>query len=141
MNYKHGATANGHPLPEYTAWANMLQRCHPSHPQHHRYFDRGIRVYRRWRSFQIFFEDMGFRPGPDWTLERVDNNKSYTPSNCIWATRRTQNRNRENGKLDARKVKAIRTCARTGVPQKDLARTYGVSAAMISHIVNHRKWR
>lgn len=62
------------------------------------YGGRGIRVCQRWRLFKNFLADMGRRPTPKHTLERVDNDNDYWPGNCVWATRLEQNRNKRNSR-------------------------------------------
>jgi hypothetical protein len=87
--------------PEYNAWRNMYKRCTYNRPdifQNHTYLDRNITVCARWRKPQgvgyiNFLSDMGRKPGPGYSLERINNNKGYSPSNCIWATPKMQARN------------------------------------------------
>lgn len=82
---------------EYSAWKDMIGRCYnPKLKNYHRYGGRGITVCDEWRSkFLQFLADMG--PAPKgFSIDRKDNDGPYTPANCRWATRHTQNRNKSN---------------------------------------------
>lgn len=86
----HGLTYS----PAYRVWCSMRERClTPTNGRYHQYGGRGIRICKRWMRFENFVADMG-QPQKGLTLERKDNDKGYCPSNCIWATRSQQARNR-----------------------------------------------
>lgn len=83
---------------EFIKWAEMIQRCtNPNHRHTDDYGGRGIKVCERWKSFALFFEDMGECP-KGLTLERIDPNGNYEPGNCIWDTWKNQNRNKRNSR-------------------------------------------
>jgi hypothetical protein len=86
---------------EYLTWLNMKRRCHETHnPAYPRYGGRGIAVCDRWRhSFVAFLGDMGPKPGPRHSIERIDNDRGYEPGNCRWATPLEQSRNKRNSRL------------------------------------------
>jgi len=78
----------------------MRNRCNnPNAIPYAHYGGRGIRVCAHWQLFKNFFADMGPRPSPKHTLDRIDNDKGYEPGNCRWATRKEQARNRSTSHL------------------------------------------
>lgn len=99
---RHGAYAGGKESAEHYVWRSMLARCsNPSNASFKFYGARGISVCERWKKFEAFFEDMGSRPNAALSLERIDTNAGYSVSNCIWATRSEQQKNKTSTRLYA----------------------------------------
>jgi hypothetical protein len=93
---KHG----GWQTPEYKVWQSMLARCrNPNLKVWPLYGGRGIRVCERWHDFAAFIEDMGWRPGANHSLERIDNDGHYEPGNVRWATTAEQQRNKRTNRF------------------------------------------
>ena len=87
---------------EHIAWSSATKRCHnKNYWKYDRYGGRGIRVCDRWQGpmgYANFLADMGRKPSPKHTLDRIDVNGNYCPENCRWATQKEQCRNKENSK-------------------------------------------
>jgi len=95
---------NGHGMsrtPIYHSWQQMLARClRPAHPKYRIYGARGIKVCERWAKFSAFFEDMGATYKDGFTIERINVNGNYEPSNCVWITKSEQSKNKRPWKPD-----------------------------------------
>lgn len=81
---------------EYCAYRNMIDRCCNINNKMYRYYGgRGIKICKKWlKSFEEFFKDMGKKPSKEHSLDRVDTNRGYKPSNCKWSTNKQQMSNR-----------------------------------------------
>lgn len=94
---RHGRTRS----PEYVSWCGMKARClNSNEPGFHRYGGRGIQICERWKnSFENFLTDMGEKPSPSHSIDRIDVDGNYEPSNCRWATKTEQSRNQRSNRL------------------------------------------
>ncbi len=97
---RHGLSKNAHSggLIEYYSWDGAKSRCfNPRAKKYPLYGGRGITMCERWRnSFEAFFADMGARPTPQHSLDRIDSDGDYEPGNCRWATVLEQRHNRRD---------------------------------------------
>jgi hypothetical protein len=93
---KHGMTHS----PEYKVWQNMLNRCrNPKLREWKRYGGRGITVCQRWKNeFAAFLSNVGRRPSPRHTLDRIRNDGNYCPGNVRWVTQKTQCNNKSSNR-------------------------------------------
>lgn len=112
LGVKHGLRNT----PEYENWHNMKQRClNPNFHGYSNYGGRGIEMCQRWiESFVNFYEDMGKRPTPTHSIDRIDNEKGYTPENCRWANKTTQIINRRMNKNNQTGYRGVRVNNKSG---------------------------
>jgi hypothetical protein len=95
LNFKHGMSGF---CREYNIWVTMRQRClNPNNDDYKDYGGRGITICERWNDYQNFINDMGKSPTNKHSIDRIDNEGNYEPSNCKWSTNKYQcNHTRKN---------------------------------------------
>lgn len=106
-------------VPEYKVWDGMRLRCtNPNHVGYPRYGGAGVTICARWKKFKAFYEDMGPRPGPGYTIDRKDGTRGYEPGNCRWATREEQALNKSNAvfvEFEGERQRLVLLCKRFGI--------------------------
>lgn len=109
-------------------WSDMKQRCfnHKSQ-QYKNYGGRGITVCDRWLVYTNFLSDMGERP-ENMTIERINNDGNYEPSNCRWATRAEQ-------RINQRTVRFVEINGKK-LPISHAARMYGMDSYTFTKRIN-----
>lgn len=100
----------------------MIQRCTNQRATGFCYYGgRGITVCDRWQSFKAFVNDMGEQPSPRWSIDRIDVNGNYEPSNCRWLTMKAQQLNRRNNRritLEGRTQTVKEWCVELGINEE-----------------------
>jgi hypothetical protein len=123
---RHGHSRQGAPSAEYTAWIAAKKRCfNPGNPSYEAYGRRGIRMCPEWaRSFEAFLRDMGLKPHPTYSLDRIDPNGDYESGNWRWASPSVQARNKRNVRwydFEGERLILAEVAARLGIT-RDAAR-------------------
>lgn len=104
VNVTHGHSKGKKRSKVFDAWHNMMARCYNSKNNHYkRYGGRGIKVCAAWKNkktgFAQFLIDMGEPPSSKHSLDRIENDGNYEPSNCRWVIEKTQARNKSSNRL------------------------------------------
>lgn len=90
-NVTHGKSKT----PEYRVWSSIMERCYnEKQVSYKNYGARGITICDEWRDFENFLRDVGKKPGPEYSIERINNDVGYEPGNVRWATKTEQVINR-----------------------------------------------
>jgi hypothetical protein len=138
---KYSEAAMGNKL--YSKWANMKARCNNKKiHEYNRYGGRGISICDEWYDFEKFREwALAGGYNKNLTIDRINNNGNYEPSNCRFITIAENNRNKESTKLSHALAEQIKTLYETGnYTYKLLATIYGVSKGSIGNIINNKSW-
>lgn len=137
-----GATAARYPA-EYLAWSNMRRRCYsPTFTSYPWYGARGVTVCDRWReSFPAFLADVGPRPSPRHSLDRIDTAGPYEPGNCRWATKDVQQQNRRYCRLTPEMVAEVWRLHRAGRSNGEIARILDCDTTNVWGVVTGKSWR
>lgn len=98
---KHGKSRRSEPYAkEYHIWGTLKGRIkNPNHHKYHSHGGKGLTLDPRWEDFENFLADMGEKPYPGASIERLDNEVGYWPSNCVWANRFQQGNNRHDNRI------------------------------------------
>jgi hypothetical protein len=123
---RHGHSKRINKSSEYRAWCNIRNRCLNHNVKSYKdYGGRGIKVCDAWlNSFENFLKDMGEKPSEKHTIDRIDVNGNYEPSNCRWATTVEQSRNKRNTVLisyDGKSLTLSEWSELTGVKRSTLS--------------------
>jgi hypothetical protein len=105
----HGATKGYARSAEYLIWMGMRNRCRTTGDSRNRRYHgaRGITVCERWNDYADFLADMGKRPSPKHSIDRINNDGNYEPENCRWATVSEQQRNRRISRNNTSGIEGI----------------------------------
>lgn len=125
--------------PSYNIWSGMVYRCNnPKSSDYENYGGRGIKVCSRWaKSFETFIEDMGDRP-KGFTIERIDVNGNYDPSNCVWASKKKQGTNTRkslSNRIKNSDVHAILNLRKAGLSLDELRDLFGLGRDFLSGVI------
>lgn len=128
----------------YRVWTSMRNRCsNPDNPDYHAYGGRGIRVCARWNSFEKFLSDMG-EPTVGASIDRIDVDGHYEPSNCRWADRFTQANNKRKNRIvyfQGEKMTAAQAARKIGVSSVSIANWSGVNGSIDERAARYRHGR
>lgn len=128
----------------FRIYKNMLSRCYDKkHKSYHNYGKLGILVCSEWKSSPDLFCAWSLENGycDDLTIDRINGEKGYFPSNCRWVTVTQQNRNARTNVLNEKTVQLIRFDYSNGFSIKDIIEKYNMNRSTISQVVNNRIWR
>jgi hypothetical protein len=126
---KHGMRQSS----EYASWLAMRGRMKDNYHQSQYYTDKNITIDPRWReSFEEFYKDMGGKPSPEYSIDRIENHKGYWKDNCRWANDTQQSRNRS--------VSSVVTYNGEQTNLRDLAERFCINPTVVYDRIYDLKW-
>lgn len=129
-----------HPL--YATWNSMRQRCMNKNSHQYKYYGaRGVKVCNRWDDFWKFVEDMGPKPGPEYSIDRIDTHSDYSPGNCRWATAAEQAQNRRNNVLVKEQADSIRILYDNGKTYREIADALRIEYSTVRSVIAQNTWQ
>lgn len=144
----HGATRNGERTPTYSSWRSMRERVlNEYHHAFARYGGKGVEICDRWldgedglTGFECFLLDMGERP-EGHSIDRIDTNGHYEPSNCRWATPTMQARNAVDNKMTGMDVGVLHSmAANDNASLSEMSARFGISKQHAWRIKTGKRW-
>lgn len=126
LGKKHGySSRGGGKRLEYRIWCAMKARCsNHNNDRYHRYGGRGIKVCERWNVFENFIADMKDAPSEKHSIDRINNDGNYEPSNCRWATIYEQSNNKISNvfiEYNGERLTTAQWARKIGIPQHRIA--------------------
>ena len=143
-NITYGDTINYKMTKLYTTWNCMKNRCYRSSDKDYKnYGGKGIKICDQWKNSYIDFKDWalahGYKEG--LTIDRINNNGNYEPSNCKFSTATEQAYNRKNTKLNWATVRLMRIMYEDGYTKKELFKIFDIAQNNLYRILNNTRWK
>jgi len=137
---KHGHSKGARPSKTYESWLHMRQRClNKNEHAYKNYGGRGIVICQRWNEFQNFLNDMGEMPN-GYSIERIDCNGNYEPSNCKWIPKAFQSRNTRRTVSSVEISNCIRKDFKDGMKRREIISKYGMCPGTVDSIIYNKNW-
>lgn len=127
----------------YRIHHSMILRCYDeSHKDYPRYGGRGIKICRQWRNNPKSFYEWSVKNGysNELSIDRVNNNKNYSPDNCRWATRSQQQQNKSNS-IPIKLVRKVRNMRQKGIKYPEISSLLNISYDKIKYIIVSNHWQ
>jgi hypothetical protein len=140
LKFRHGQARAKNETREYISWKHMISRCfNKNNDAYKDYGERGITVCDRWLVFENFYDDMGEMPHR-FSIERIDVNGNYEPSNCKWILKNRQATNKRTTVLSENDVREIRNLRKENLTMKDIGLRFGASAQLVYQVLSGKAW-